>query len=290
MQPSQQLHRRFASFLLSLGLVFWAGPAFSQTLGWGTGFDSSGSLVWWIPPTGSPTPTFGWDNSVDAGAIGSSGSVKMVEDFTGGAGEWAYVSLMLLDASNNPTVIDTSRYISIQFDLRVVPGTALRTNGDFGWLALNYITPAWSAVDGGAVWLPPSVTNWTHFAVPFNWSTVPESIMALGFTIGSSPGEFTNRVTLNLDNLSFRPGACCAPPLTLWIEAGEVALRGCWLSWPAYASGCELQVSTNLLTGSWHDTGLATNATNLNGTFRLFMPLSALPSANSCFWRLRRSW
>jgi hypothetical protein len=237
-------------------------------------------------------PTAGWDATVDATNNPNSGSLRCVEEFTGNGGEYFGVPMLFLDNSNNPVVLDRATYVQFSFDLRVAPGVAPSTNGDYGTLAVEFVTTnlsnpiVWGL--NGPVEIPLSATNWTHFAMQVLPSTQGlEQVCGVQFSMFSGPGVwtcFTNTMAFNVDNLSLR-NVCCTPTLTQLVSVGTPGTADYRLRWPRGWVGSSLQFSSNLVT--WEDTGLETNAVATGVVFELALPPLILPSAATGFWRMR---
>jgi hypothetical protein len=276
---------------LALGGVLW--PRAAAAASWQTTFDNAGSVAWWwVPPYGSPTPTAGWDGTQNAGSNPASGSFAWAEVFTSTGFEWCNVPILLLDASNNPMVLDGTVYTALTFDLKVAPGTAPSTSGDYGQLEVGFISTnlAYGYIGGlaGPIQIPLSATNWTRFTLLVNPATPHlERVGAVRFSMYSNTNSWTrspNTVTFNLDNLALY-GTCCPPWGQLQIIGGQQPGEVFRLRWPLAWTGVALQASTDLKT--WHDTGLETNAVATSDSWEVPIPAGALPSSSNGFWRLR---
>ena len=271
MSSAPRLNPWIPAVLLSGTLLCLPVCANGQTNRWSTHFDTSNSVV--VPfPWGSPPPSIVWDGTADASSSPASGSARIAEHFTGADNEYLYALMTLLDASNNPVVVDASNLDRLQFDLRIAPGTAPTTNNDFGMLELGFVTTDWHYVPVGLFSLPLSATNWTHF----NWVMLqhPVSLGLVSALYGMvwSGGAFTNNFTFNLDNIALEPEVCCPlPPTGPWLYP---AIPGLNLTATAYGGENQSQgIATLLNSCSWVDAaGPVTYAVNIR-SYPPFNPL-----------------
>lgn len=287
-QALPSLSHRIRLDLLCLVLVGSGWPAAAQAIDPVFTFGNSNSLSAWSVSWGNPNPTLSWDGTLDSRSNAVSGALTVVENFTGAPMEFFAANGLFLDGAGNPVLVDAYRYQYLALDLKVAPGIAPSTNGAFGSIELGVFKTNWSHVPYGTLAVPLSATNWTHLLVPVNFQAGTEvsGLAGLYFQVGSWFSNFTNTLTLHVDNFGFGGGFCCAPPPSFSIEPA-VPGPGLWLSWPVQWPGCHLQAATNLQAGDWHDTGLETNAVSGGDLMRLFVPPSALPSDAAGFWRLR---
>jgi hypothetical protein len=287
-------HRLF--FGWALACAVWLPWACAAGLNWFTGFDNEGSVAWsYANPFGAPMPTAGWDATLDVTTNLNSGSLRCVEPFTGNGDEYFFVPMLFLDSSNNRVVLNGAAYFEFRFDLRVAPGVAPSTNGDYGFLAVDFVATNTNnlIVRGltGPVLIPLSATNWTHFAMQVLPSTPGlEQVCGVQFSMFSSTRfgtYFTNTLAFNVDNLSLYGGVCCPPPPTLTnlVSVGTPGTPDYRLRWPSGWAGGSLQFSSDLVT--WEDTGLESNAVAMGMVFELALPPSIHPPAANGFWRVR---
>ncbi len=247
-------------------------------------FDNSNRLAAWSVTWGNPVPALEWDSTRDSRSNSALGSLKLTQNFTGQPLEFFAANGLFMDSSNRPVVLDGTRYLYVAVDLAVAPASAPSTNGDFGLVEIGAVKPNWTHVSAGSFALPLTATNWTRFVVPiWPWATNMVETAGLYVQVGSWFGSLTNTLTLNVDNLEFIGGYCCPPP-PLAIERA-IPGPGFWLHWPAPSQGYRLQASAGFETLDWHDTGLETNAVEINGRMRVLVPASAAATAG--FWRLR---
>lgn len=278
-------------FALALVLTWW--PVAALAGGWLTTFDTVESVAWWwIPPYGTPAPSAGWDGLQDSGGNPASGSLQCSEVFTGQGFEYFMVSLLFLDTSNRPVVLNGWSYVYLSFDLKVAPTAAPSTSGDFGWLQVGFISTNLAHWDvsglASPVQIPLRSTNWTRFTVPVVPSTPDlDALCGLKLSMVSLSNTWTrlpNTVSLNLDNLGLY-GMCCPPPGQPVLRVLGTTGTDLRLRWPASWTNFIVQASPDLR--AWVSTGLETNAVRSGDDWEVSVPTSALPSPGTGFWRLR---
>lgn len=244
-------------------------------------FDDTNSLAPWYMSWGVPWPAIAWDNRLDSTNNPNSGSLRVTQNFTGSSNEFFAVNGLFLDSSNQPVVVDVSRYIYLKLDYKVGPGTAPDPNGTYGVLEVGTVSSNWGHTAVATLSIPSSATNWTHLQplLPL-WQDFG-TVVGLYVQIGSWFGNLTNTMVLNVDNLGLGGGYCCAPP-RLWLERADPE-PGYWLKWSPPAPTARVQVCTNVAANDWYDTGLETNAVTVSGGIGVPVPSA---SAGAMFWRL----
>jgi hypothetical protein len=131
--------------------------------------------------------------------------------------------------------------------------------------------------------------GWVHMLIPINPAQAQidgVNGIVLHKWIHQQWGLSAEGVTARfwIDNVALE-GFCCPPPppITLRVEPASPA-GGYWLIWPRVYRGFEVQATTNLMTGSWRNTGLNTNCVEVGENVQALLPA---PSASGqCYWRL----
>ncbi|MGH7869833.1 MAG: hypothetical protein ACREP9_19920, partial [Candidatus Dormibacteraceae bacterium] len=194
-------------------------------------FDTAPSVDSWGTQWSSPVPTLAWDGSEDADGNTNSGCLRLTENFTGGSGEWFMIvgSFYPGWGWDGTGLLNESNYVRVRFDLRVPPGTPPTRNGDYGSYALS-LSPGIPGVTNIAFFTLPYANDWLHFSFRLDPKLNP-SLTNLGILNGFNlqtwyQGEFTNSITLLLDNLRFEvstgfPPNMVGQPMSQTVPAGS---------------------------------------------------------------------
>jgi hypothetical protein len=138
--------------------------------------------------------------------------------------------------------------------------------------------------------IPAAAANgWVHIVIPIN-PTLPQIDGANGIVfnkwIHQNWGLSAEGVTARfwIDNVTLY-GLCCPPPPLIALHVERASPAGAyWLIWPRVYRGFEVQATTNLLTGSWRNTGLNTNCVEVGENVQALLPASS--ASGQCYWRL----
>ena len=209
MRSNRTLQPWIGSILVALAFQCSTLGTFAEPVDWANSFDASDSILHWLP-FGTPAPLITWDGALDACGEAHSGSVRIVQNFTGASNEMFFVMGAFIDTSNNMATVDSSRYIAVGFDLRVDPASALTTRGDFGPLDIQLVPTDGPMQQVGTFRIPAVATNWIRVRLAMPPTIWPPPLWALYFQMWSS-GECTNTLAINLDNFGLE-GCDCAPP------------------------------------------------------------------------------
>lgn len=163
---------------LALAFACSAVGTRAQPIDWANAFDGPGSVAPWYSG-GEPAPLVSWDGALDACGATNSGSIRVVQPFTGGSNEYFFLIGSFVDASNNPAIVDNSYYTGVGFDLRVDPGTTPGTQGDFGPMAVETMATNGIRQPVATFRIPASATNWIRVSLRFPPTFTPQPLWAL---------------------------------------------------------------------------------------------------------------
>jgi len=219
MKLKHTLQKWIPSVIAALALTGSTSVGFAQATTWLQTFDTDSSGVWW-QWWGSPPPlTFSWSTNNCTTNNAGSGSLQVVDPFTGASGE-QFNFLAGFDYGwqwdGTESLIGTL-YTNVIFDIKIDPSTAPAVNGsDFGSLAVGFAQPGWNGgqvVTVGNYTIPLAAASaWQHVVLPINPTLAGlANIIAIDFDMWSN-GHLTNTWTAYLDNIEVQAIPTNVPP------------------------------------------------------------------------------
>jgi hypothetical protein len=106
-------------------------------------------------------------------------------------------------------------YTNVSFDILVAPGTPLSSGGNYGAIAVGFITSGYGQdwITGGTNTIPASAsTSWYHVSVPINQAQGFGNVPGIAFDINSYGGYPKFTITNWLDNISINASSTPPPP------------------------------------------------------------------------------
>lgn len=199
-------------------------------------FADSGSVaswIYWYGDVGYGNTQMTNDITMDAGGDPTSGSLLVVQPFTG-SGQSVFFGTFGNQWDYDFSVrADMTKYTNITFSIRVDTNTVPRPDGNFGVLAVGMINASYGFQEFGQVTIPGSASNgWVTLTVNVN-QTLNNLANPPGIAIqqavwqngGSYPGS-TFRYWIDNLQLNLRPGPPPPPPTITGLKpAGQPGLQ-----------------------------------------------------------------
>jgi hypothetical protein len=199
-------------------------------------FADSGSVaswIYWYGDVGYGNTQMTNDITMDAGGDPTSGSLLVVQPFTG-SGQSVFFGTFGNQWDYDFSVrADMTKYTNITFSIRVDTNTVPQPDGDFGVLAVGMINASYGFQEFGQVTIPGSASNgWVTLTVNVN-QTLNNLANAPGIAIqqavwqngGSYPGS-TFKYWIDNLQLNLRPGPPPPPPTITGLKAaGKTGLQ-----------------------------------------------------------------
>jgi hypothetical protein len=108
---------------------------------------------------------------------------------------------------------NTAAYTNISFDILVAPGTPLNSSGNYGVIAVGFITSIYGQDWVGTNTIPASASSsWSHVVVPINQGQSYGDVPGIAFDINSYGGYPRFTFTNWLDNISLNATTNSSPP------------------------------------------------------------------------------
>ena len=204
----------------------------------GTNIYAAGQITNVYGPWFGDVPTISWDPTMDAQTNANSGSLKLVNVFTGGD-QWTFTDGTIGAGTGpgiTPPITNNFSLLTFEFDVMYAPGSPTWTNGgvvsygNLEWGIVGGPVGAFSGTGYGAVQVNVTNVGWTHVVIPLNPQTDADfaSISDIFFKQdGGAYGNLIGTSTLWLDNLKFTYTnvAPVIPPPVMTIQKPVPALR-----------------------------------------------------------------
>jgi hypothetical protein len=160
------------------------------------------------PTTDSSNPAVGASTS-------GSGSLKVISPLTGYTQDVFFGTFAsnINNAYDFSVEANTAFYTNVSFDILVAPGTPLSGSGNYGAIAVGFITSSYGQdwITGGTVTIPSSAsTSWYHVVVPIIQSQDFGDVPGIALDINSYSGYPLFTITNWIDNISIN--ASTNPP------------------------------------------------------------------------------
>jgi hypothetical protein len=109
---------------------------------------------------------------------------------------------------NSSVEADTTKFISVSFDILVASNTPLSASGDYGTIGVGFYVPySYNQITAGSVTIPASAaSSWYHVVVPIDQSQNFGDVSGIAFDLNSYSGYPRFTFTNWLDNVSINAG------------------------------------------------------------------------------------